>query len=94
MGTLGYVNNAHVDPNDVTKYIPCNAGEVCTAINVAWLGFDVAISLRTLIPCLFLVAGIFQFVGLGLVYNLDKKSLAKMNEELRARHEAEEEKLA
>ena len=23
-----------------------------------------------------------QFVGLGLVYNLDKKTLAKMNEEL------------
>ena len=27
-----------------------------------------------------------QFVGLGLVYNLDKKTLAKMNEDLEARH--------
>jgi hypothetical protein len=30
-----------------------------------------------------------QFVGLGLVYNLDKKTLAKMNAELEARRSAE-----
>ena len=30
----------------------------------------------------FLFSAILQFVGLGLVYNLDKKTLAKMNEEL------------
>ena len=31
---------------------------------------------------LFLVAGVMLFVGLGLVYNLDKKTLARMNKEL------------
>ena len=89
MGGLGYVNNAITDPNDVTKLIPCPAGTECTAIDVTLLGWDVALNLRTLIPCLFLVAGIFQFVGLGLIYNLDKKTLAQMNEELRARKTAE-----
>lgn len=29
-----------------------------------------------------------QFIGLSLVYNLDKKTTAKMTEELNARHEA------
>jgi len=86
MGTLGYVNNAILLPDG--SYKEC-ADAVCNAIDVTKLGDTVALNLRTLIPCLFLVAGIFQFVGLGLVYNLDKKSLAKMNEELRARHEEE-----
>lgn len=35
------------------------------------------------------LSAIFQFVGLVLVYNLDKKTLNKMNEELKAKHEAE-----
>ena len=39
-----------------------------------------------LVAVLYLVAGIMQFVGLGLIYNLDKKTLAQMNEELEARH--------
>lgn len=29
------------------------------------------------------------FIGLGLVYNLDKKTLTKINEELEARREKE-----
>ena len=29
-----------------------------------------------------------QFIGLSLVYNLDKKTTAKMTKELNARHEA------
>ena len=41
-----------------------------------------------LVGVLYLVAGIFVFVGLGLVYNLDKKTLAQMNEELEARKAA------
>ena len=86
MGTLGYVNNAILLEDGVT-YAECGA-QVCTAIDVTKLGWDVAINLRTLIPTLFIVAGVFQLVGNGLIYNLDKKLLAKMNAELKARAEA------
>ena len=77
MSTLGYVNNA-VDP--VT-------GEAF--IDVTLLSWDVAVNLRYLVAALFLVSAIMQFVGLGLVYNLDKKTLAKMNEDLAAKRKAE-----
>ena len=49
---------------------------------------EVALNMRYLVAVLYLVAAVFQFVGLALVYNLDKKTLAKMNEELDARHAA------
>ena len=73
MGTMGYVNNAINE-----------AGE--KFIDVTLIPWENALQIRGLIAILYLVAGIFQFVGLGLVYNLDKKTLAKMNEELAARH--------
>ena len=96
MQSLGYINNAILNPNynendpSSVQYFSCNidAGE-CTAVNPLALGDDVVIKLRTLIPCLFLVAGLFQFIGLGLIYNIDKKTLTKMNEELAAKHSAE-----
>ncbi|WP_426350080.1 MFS transporter [Alloiococcus sp. CFN-8] len=47
--------------------------------------FDVAVRMRYLVAALYLLSGILQFVGLGLIYNLDKKRLAKMNEELEER---------
>ncbi len=72
MGTLGYVNN------DINE-----SGEAF--INVAKLSFDVAINMRWLVAILFLVAALMQFVGLGLIYNLDKKTLNKMNAELEER---------
>lgn len=59
----------------------------CDAINVSWLSDDTAVKIRSLVAILYLVAGVFQLVGLSLVYNLDKKTLAKMNEELKQRHE-------
>ena len=71
MGTLGYVNNA-IDPEtgaefiDVTKFI----------------GTDLPVKLRVLVAILFLVSAVMQFIGLALVYNLDKKTLAQMNKEL------------
>jgi Na+/melibiose symporter-like transporter len=37
----------------------------------------------------YVVAGILQFVGLAIVYNLDKKTMATMQEELKARHAAQ-----
>ncbi len=77
MQGMGYVNNA-VDPKTGAEFI-----------DVTLFSWDFAVELRTLVAILFLVAGIMLFVGLGLVYNLDKKTLAKMNEELAARKQAE-----
>ena len=47
---------------------------------------EVATNMRYLVPATYLFSGIMQFVGLSLIYNLDKKNLAKMNAELKARH--------
>jgi GPH family glycoside/pentoside/hexuronide:cation symporter len=44
--------------------------------------WEVAVNMRYLVAGTFLFSAILQFVGLGLVYNLDKKTLAKMNEDL------------
>ena len=74
MGTMGYVNNA-IDPETGAEFIDVT--------KIAW---ENAVQIRGLVGVLYLVAGIFVFVGLGLVYNLDKKTLAQMNEELEARH--------
>ncbi|MBQ8528414.1 MAG: MFS transporter [Clostridia bacterium] len=78
MSWLGYVNN------DINE-----AGEAY--INVEkFIGTQVPINLRVLVAALFLVAAVMQFVGLALVYNLDKKTLEKMNAELAERHVAAE----
>jgi len=45
-----------------------------TSYNMCWL-----------VAGLYLFSGIIQFIGLGLVYNLDKKTMAQMNAELAAR---------
>ena len=73
MGTMGYVNNA-IDPETKAEFI-----------DVTKISWENALQIRGLVGILYLVAGIFIFVGLGLVYNLDKKTLAQMNEELEAR---------
>jgi len=76
MSTLGYVNNAKDElGNDI--------------IDVTLLSWDVAVNLRILVAVLFLVAALMQFIGLALVYNLDKKTLDKMNSELAERRAAE-----
>ena len=74
MRTMGYVNNSAPDAN----------GNF-TAIDVNLLSWEVACDIRMLVAILYLVAGIFQFIGLGLVYNLDKKTLETMNKELEER---------
>ena len=38
-----------------------------------------------LVAALYMFSAVMQFVGIGLVFNLDKKTLTKMNEELAAR---------
>ena len=78
MNGLGYVNNAKPDANGIF-----------TEIDVTLLSWDVAVNLRTLVAALFLVSALLQFIGLALVYNLDKKTLAKMNAELEERRNAE-----
>ncbi len=46
---------------------------------------EVATNMRWLAAGMYAVSGVLQFVALALVYNLDKKTLAKMNEDLAAR---------
>jgi GPH family glycoside/pentoside/hexuronide:cation symporter len=71
MQGMGYVNNSKP-----------NAEGVFTEIDVTLFSWDFALQVRSLIAVLFLVAGVMLFIGLGLVYNLDKKTLAKMNADL------------
>jgi len=47
--------------------------------NQVW---EVAVRMRYLVAGTFLFSALLQFIGLGLVYNLDKKTLAQMNREL------------
>ena len=70
MSWLGYVNN---DTNA--------SGQAFINVEL-FIGTQVPINLRILVAALFLASAIMQFIGLGLVYNLDKKTLAKMNKEL------------
>jgi GPH family glycoside/pentoside/hexuronide:cation symporter len=69
MNGLGYVNNAVDEFGNAT-------------IDVTLLSWDVAVNLRVLVAVLFLVAALMQFIGLALIYNLDKKTLARMNKDL------------
>jgi len=48
-----------------------------TAHNMCWL-----------VAGLYLFSAVMQFIGLALIYNLDKKTVAQMNQELSARHSA------
>ena len=61
-------------------YVGANEG------NQVW---EVAVNMRYIVACTYMFSAILQFVGLGLIYNLDKKTLAKMNADL-GREAAEE----
>ena len=73
MGTMGYVNNA-IDPETGAEFIDVNL--------ISWAH---TLQIRSLVAILYLVAGIMLFVGLGMIYNLDKKTLEQMQTELAAR---------
>ena len=73
MGTMGYVNNA-IDPETGAEFIDVNL--------ISWAH---TLQIRSLVAALYLVAGIMLFVGLGLIYNLDKKTLDQMTKDLAAR---------
>ena len=49
---------------------------------------EVALRMRYLVPATYAFSAVMQFVGLSLIYNLDKKNLAKMQAELDARKAA------
>ena len=61
-------------------YVGANEG------NQLW---EVAINMRYIVAATFLFSAILQFVGLGLVYNLDKKTLYQMNKDLGREIEAD-----
>ena len=71
---------------------PALALVVMTALGyVGTLGADqspeTALNMRYLVAVLYLLSAVMQFVGLSLIFNLDKKNLATMQAELKARHE-------
>ena len=51
--------------------------DAATAYNMCWL-----------VAALYLFSAIVQFVGIGVIYNLDKKTLEQMNDDLAAKHNA------
>ena len=63
--------------------------KLADAIVPSFFDAATALNMRVLVAALYLVAAIMQFVGLALVYNLDKKTLATMNAELEARKTSE-----
>ena len=67
---------------------------------MGWLGYEakygtIAQTAQTshnmcwLVASLYMFSAVLQFIGLALVYNLDKKALNRMTEELDARHAAQ-----
>ncbi len=44
--------------------------------------FEVALNMRYLVPVLFLIGSIIEFIGMFLIYNLDKKKLHQMSIDL------------
>ncbi len=91
MNTLGYVNNAkyvfdaagnQLFDAEGEALVEHAVGDAATLIHVPFLTDDTALKIRILVAALFLLSAVLQFIGLALVYNLDKKTLSKMNKEL------------
>ncbi len=91
MSALGYVNNAKpvLDAAGNQMYdaagealVEAAAGAEATLIHVPFLTDETALNMRILVAVLFLLSAVMEFIGLALIYNLDKKTLARMNKEL------------
>ena len=52
--------------------------------------WNVAVNMRYIVAATFMFSAVLQFIGLALVYNLDKKTLAKMNADLGRNVEADD----
>ena len=50
--------------------------------------FEVALRMRYQAAAFYVIAGVLQFIGLAIVYNLDKKTMAKIQADLAERHKA------
>jgi Na+/melibiose symporter-like transporter len=50
--------------------------------------FEVALRMRYQAAAFYVIAGVLQFVGLAIVYNLDKKTMAKIQADLAERNKA------
>ena len=77
---------------DFTKINPLYDASIAAdkgSIIPAFFDAAVALNMRYIVAGLYLLAAVMQFVGLALVYNLDKKTLAKMTDELNARKQEE-----
>ena len=55
--------------------------------NQAW---HVAVNMRYIVAATFMFSAVLQFIGLGIIYNLDRKTLAKMNNDLGRDTEADD----
>jgi len=61
-------------------YVGANEG------NQVW---EVAVNMRYIVAATYMFSAILQFIGLGVIYNLDKKTLAQMNADLGREETAE-----
>ena len=50
--------------------------------------FEVALRMRYQAAAFYVLAGLLQFIGLAVIYNLDKKTMAQMQKDLAERHAA------
>ena len=85
-----------MDPLLATIYGGVFVGASCGLMLAGALGFveanggnqtlEVATNMRWLAAGAYCVSGLIMFIGLALVYNLDKKTLAQMTEELSKRN--------
>ena len=85
---IGFYNGEVLEDGsyEVSEVVnPLYNPELASSIVPSFFDAATALNMRILVAALYLVAAVMQFVGLALVYNLDKKTLAKMNEDLAAR---------
>ena len=76
-------------------------GPSAVLLIMGWLGYkselgtilqsaDTAKNMCWLVAGLYTFSGLVQFLGIGVVYNLDKKTLAEMTADLEAKHASED----
>ena len=66
------------------------AGLGYSEINAGNQLFSVALNMRYLVAGLYLLSAVMQLIGLGLIYNLNKKAVEQMTAELAQRHNNEQ----
>jgi len=66
------------------------AGLGYSEINAGNQLFSVALNMRYLVAGLYLLSAVMQLIGLGLIYNLNKKAVEQMTAELTQRHNNEQ----